>query len=364
MTDLKDQINILMERGIQPVSAQEVARRQPAGPATFPAKRTRRWRPAPWLTAATAGAAAVACAVALAASQAGGTGKPAAVRPHAAAPDLLTAAFVQHLASASRLALAHSGQAVIRSRQTLAGTLQQSSTDRITFDGANWNDSFSERIPTGSGTATTTQSAINRVVNGQAYDYFVAADGLAWYHDTGPNAVNSMHIPDPRKLLNELAPGAGFRKAGETTIGGVRVEHLTATVLSGLPAIRLPNLWGQGTLSALDVWIDSGGVVRQMSMSFRQTLYPGTMSLSELKKLPKGTKVTGWQYVEQSPVKRAKAVLHATAKGKGKQITVDLEPGSVPPKTQLTTITVNFLSIGQHQQIRVPAHAIPAYGVG
>ena len=167
---------------------------------------------------------------------------------------------------------------MIRSRQTLAGTLEQASTDRISFEGANWNDSFSERIPTGSGAAATTQSAINRVVNGQAYDYFVAADGLAWYHDTGPNAVNSMHIPDPRKLLNELAPGAGFSKAGETTIGGVRVEHLTATVLTGLPAISLPNLWGQGMLSALDVWIDSGGVVRQMSMSFRQTLYPGTMS--------------------------------------------------------------------------------------
>jgi len=68
--------------------------------------------------------------------------------------------------------------------------------------------------------------------------------------------------------------------------------------------------------------------------------------------------------VEQSPDKRARAVLRATAKGTGKRITIELQPGSVPPSTQLTTITVSFLGIGQRQVIRVPAHAIPTYGLG
>src|ERR1700746_1830090 len=137
---------------------------------------------------------------------------------------------------------------------------------------------------TGTPHLASTHSATNRVVNGQAYDYFVAADGLAWYHDTGPNAVNSMHIPDPRKLLAELAPDASFVKAGDTTMSGVPVEHLHATVRAALPAIDLPNLWNEGKLTALDVWVDASGVVRKISLGFDQTLYPGTMTLKQLQR--------------------------------------------------------------------------------
>ncbi len=360
MNDLKDQIHHLMERGIEAPSAADIAR---VGSRTTVAV-ARTWR-APRIAAIGASAAAVACAAALITSQAGGAHAPAAPNSrHAPPPATLTAAYIRHLASASRLALAHSGQAVISSRQTLQGTLQQTSRDSITFDGANWNDSFSEHFPAAGGQPALTQSAINRVVNGQAYDYFVAADGLAWYHDTGPNAVNSMHIPDPRKLLNELAPGAGFVRVAATELDGVQVEHLRATTITGLRAVALPDQWNAGKLSALDVWVDGQGVVRKLTMTTNLTLYPGTMSLSELKKLPKSVKVTGWQYVEQSPLKRAKAVVRATPEGKGKRIIVELQPGMAPPKTQLTTITVRFLSIGQHQVIHVPAHAIPTYGLG
>jgi hypothetical protein len=363
MNDLKDQIHLLMERGIDPVSAADIARGRSASRTRVPAARI--WR-APRIAAIVAGAAAVACAVALIATQPGAAHAPVAVSSrHAPRPATLAAAYIRHLASASRLALAHSGEAVISSRQTLQGTLQQTSKDDITFDGANWNDSFSEQFPASGGQPASTQSAINRVVNGQAYDYFVAADGLAWYHDTGPNAVNSMHIPDPRKLLNELAPGAGFVKVGASQLDGVPVEHLRATTVTGLRPVALPDQWHTGKLSALDVWVDGQGVVRKLTMTSSLTLYPGTISLSELKKLPKNIKVTGsWKYVEQSPVKRAKAVMHATAKGKGKQITIELQPGTVAPQTQLTTITVRFLGIGQHQVIHVPAHAIPTYGRG
>ena len=369
MTDLKEQINILMERGIRPVSADDIVRRQSAGQTASGGRTVRRGLPRPRLAGITVGMAAAACALALALNQAGPSARPVPARPvpagpASAAPATLTAAFIQHVASASRLALAHSGAAVIRSRQTLQGKLQQTSTDNITFDGLNWNDALSQTFPAAAGQPASTQSAINRVVHGQAYDYFTAADGLAWYHDTGPNAVSSMHIPDPRKLLAELAPAAGFVTAGHAVIDGVAVQHLRATSLGGLSAVQLPDQWNTGKVVALDIWVDANGVVRKLKMTGSQTLYPGTMSLSELKRLPKGTTVTGWRYAEQSPVKRAKAVLRATAKGKGKNIIVELQPGSVPPQTQLTTTTVSFLGIGQRQLITVPAGAIPVYGLG
>ncbi|HUB41182.1 MAG TPA: hypothetical protein VMA72_20255 [Streptosporangiaceae bacterium] len=357
-TELKDQIHLLMERGIRPVSAAEVAS-QSARRSAFPPRRVAWSRRTVGIAT---GAAAAACAVAVVAAQVGGPGPAAAISPAQKAPAILTAAAVRHLATASRLALAHAGQAVITSQQTLDGVLQQTSTDRISFTGRNWNDSVSLAFPAGNGHKASTESAINRVVDGQAYDYFVAADGLAWYHDTGPNAVSSLHIPDPRKLLAGLAPDASFVKAGETTISGVPVEHLQATVLSGLPAINLPDLWNEGKLTALDVWVDARGVVRKMSLGFDQTLYPGTMSLRQLQRLPKSAKVIGLGKLD----KQDRAHIRVLIRKSDGKVVIEAEPGgsAVKPQTQLTTVTASFLRIGQPQAIRVPAHAIPTYGLG
>jgi hypothetical protein len=360
VNDLNDQINNLMEGGIRPVCAAEVTeRRAPAGSA-FPASAHRRRLPSRRVAVITGGLAAAACAVALVASQAGGTVTPAAAKHQAKAPAVLTAAFVNHLARASKLALAHSGQAVISSRQTLAGKFQQTAIDNITFDGANWNDSFSERLP-GSHHSGGTQSAINRVVRGQAYDYFVAADGLAWYHDTGANAVHSMHLPDPRKLLAELAPAAGFVKVGATTLHGVKVEHLRATTLSGLPSVELPQQWNTGKVVGLNVWVDTKGVVRKLRLVTSQTLYPGTITRAQLLKLPKTMKVVGWRYIGKQPGDRAFVSARKTATG---QVTLVLHPGTSTAKVLRTATVVHFLHIGQHLVIRVPAHAIPTAGQG
>jgi hypothetical protein len=360
-SDLKDQIHILMERGIYPLAAEDIARRRAHSP-TFPARsvgsslRSRR------VAAIAVGFAAAGCAAALVATQLGGSGTATAIRPAQKTPVILTAAAVRHLASASRLALAHAGQAVITSQQTLNGVLQQTSTDNITFTGGNWNDSLTQTFPASNGQKASTQSAIDRVVNGQAYDYFVAAHGLAWYHDTGPNAVNSMHIPDPRELLAELAPDASFVKAGDTTINGVPVEHLHATVLTGLPAIDLPNLSNEGTLGAMDVWVDGHGVVRKMSLGLDQTIYPGTITLKQFERLPKGIKVIGLAKLDKQDL----AHIRALVRHSGGKIIIEAEPGgsAVKAQTQLTTVTVSFLGIGQRQVITVPAHAIPTYGLG
>ena len=363
--ELKDQIHSYMEEGIRRVSAEDIVSRR-AQTAWIPASAARRAPRSRRVAAIAVGFAAAGCAAALVASQLGGPGpRPAASRPASQAPAVLTAAAVQRLQTASRLALAHAGRAVISQRQTVDGVLQQRSTDDISFTGQNWNDSFRESVPAHGGEKAVTQSAVNRVVGGQAYDYFVAADGLAWYHDTGPNAVNSVHIPDPRKLMAELAPGADFVKAGQATIDGVPVQHLRATVLTGLPAINLPNLWNQGKPVGLDVWVDAQGVIRKMSLSFRQTLYPGTMTLGQVKHLPKGTKVVGLSKIPAGQRAHMKAWLRASGSTSGsKQLTVVLKPGSVTGQTQLTSLTVSFRDIGQRQAIRVPAHAIPTYGHG
>jgi hypothetical protein len=224
--------------------------------------------------------------------------------------------MIRRLVSASHLALAHSGEAVIRSRQYQDGVLQQTSTDHIQFSGKDWNDSVNVASPAAGGQPATSESAINRAVGGQAYDYFTAADRLAWYHDTGPDAISSMHIPDPRKLLAELAPGAGFIRLGHGTIGGVQVEHLQATVLARLPAIQLSDLWKAGQLATLDAWVDGNGVVRQMSLTFTQASYPSG----------------------------------ARHKRTGGKVTVNVAPErSAKPQTQVTSLVVNSRRSGSRR---------------
>jgi hypothetical protein len=112
---------------------------------------------------------------------AGGTAHAAGTR----APVLLTAAMVRQVASASRSALALSGQATISYRNTQAGALQVTGTDHITFSGKNWNDAFSQSFPASDGQPASTQFAINRIVGKQFYLYIAGRTRrLQWYHDT------------------------------------------------------------------------------------------------------------------------------------------------------------------------------------
>lgn len=110
---------------------------------------------------------------------------------------------------------------VVVTRQTLDGAPQHTSTDVITFDGRDWNDSARDVLDGPGSSAAAVQSAVNRVVNGQAYDYFSAIDGTRWYHVTGPDAVASLRIPDPRQLLAELSPTARFAAVGHAVLHGV-----------------------------------------------------------------------------------------------------------------------------------------------
>ena len=359
--DLKDQIHILMERGIQRIGTADVAG-QPAAVSTFPpqylrpALRSRR-------TVTITAVAAAACATGLVAANLGTSGSPARPEP-ARAPVVLTAAMLRHVTSASRLALAHSGRAVVNSRETLGGVLQQTGTDNIPFDGRNWNDSFTVVMPAAAGAPASRESAINRVAGGQAYDYFVASDGLAWYHETGPDAVARLAIPDPRVLLRELAPSARFAKDGTSVLGGVTVTRLTATNTSGLPTLNSPNIWPAGTISALTIWVDGRGVVRQVMVTGTQTERVGMLVSGSAA----GRKLSQFQarvhYLEKRDhLAPAQAIMREKSSVLGRELRKEHLVG-LKTEADVTTMTIRFTGIGQPQVIKAPAHAILTYGRG
>ena len=366
-TDLNDQIHLLMERGIEHISAENIARRS-AVITPFPPRKV---RPGLWskrTVLITASVAAAACAAALVATglvaaQPGTSAGPVQPGP-ARAPVVLTAAMLRHVTSASRLALAHAGRAVVHSRETLGGVLQQTGTDNNTFDGRNWNDSFTVVMQAAAGAPASRESAINRVVGGQAYDYFVAADGLAWYHETGPDAVARLAIPDPRVLLRELAPSARFAKDGTTVLDGVTVTRLTATNTSGLPTLNSPDIWPAGTISALTIWVDGRGVVRQVMVTGTQVERIGMLVAGAAA----GRKLTQFQARVRDLERRdhlapAQAMMREKSSVLGRELRKEHLVG-VRTEADVTTMTIRFTGIGQPQVIEAPAHAILTYGRG
>jgi hypothetical protein len=359
--DLKYEIHLLMEGGIHRVSAADVAGQSP-GVSAFPPERLRSGRRSR-RTVTIAAAAATACAAGLIAALA--TNAASQVRPEPArAPVVLTAAMLRHVGSASWLALEHAGRALVSSRETLGGVLQQTGTANITFDGLNWNDSFTVVTPAAAGLPASRESAINRVVNGQAYDYFVAADGLAWYHETGPDAVANLDIPDPRVLLRELAPAARFAKDGTSVLDGVRATRLAATNTNGLPTLNSPDIWPTGTISALTIWVDGRGVVRQVMVTGRQDervwmLVSGAGVRHKLAQFLARVR----DLEKRDHLAPAQAIMRVKSSILGRALRKEHLVG-VKTEADVTTMTIRFTGIGQPQVIRAPAHAITVYGRG
>jgi hypothetical protein len=313
-------------------------------------------------TGLTAAAAAVAAAV-LAAS-AGGPGTVGG-NGRAGAPVLLTAAMVRQVASASRSALAHSGQATLSYRDTQAGTLQVTGTDRITYSGKNWNDALSQTFPAPAGRPGHTQSAIDRIVNGQFYLYVAGRTRrLQWYHDTNPSGHPSFNIPDPRTVLALLAPAARFEFVGYQVIDGIRVKHLRATDLRHLPSLGMLSEYSAGPhVLSLDVWVDARSVVHRLSLttSAIHTVYPaGSYNMRRTRH---------GRMIVTVPNKAVAASLKAKMKKApaSEHITIRIAPpGAAAPRheVQVTALTVTFSGIGQPQRITAPAHAIQQFARG
>jgi hypothetical protein len=330
--DLKDQIHSLFETGLLPVAAADIARRDRTATTPFPAK-ARRAVTVRRVTTATIAVAVAGCAAALVAVQAASPRPPVAspnpsTSPnwsHASAPRtaVLTAAYIRHVAAASRRALAGSGQAVITSTDT-EDHRQAISTWYLTYSRANWSDYFTYSA-TVKGMMRLLVTDSSRVVDGQEYDYH----GRAWYHTTGPHAVTSMHIADPGTLLAELAPSARFVRLGTAVVDGVRVEHLRATALDSLPVISVMNdlqlrHYSYGRITALDVWVDDRDVVRRLAWS--------------------SDSPTWFEYKGGGADSAGQVISYG---------------GHMEESTVAT-----FSAIGQPQVITVPPHAIPTQGLG
>lgn len=304
--------------------------------------------------AAAAPATAAAAAVAAIAASSGGGGTPAP-------STVLTAAMVQRVASASRLALAQSGRAKITYRETDNGALQVTGTDSIAFAGKNWNDAFSQTFPAAGRGPGHTQFAINRIVNGQDYLYTKGRNGrLGWYRDTNPSGHPRVRIPDPRTLFGVLDPSARFEIIGHPVIGGIRLTGLRATNPPHLPGLGwLPGVTG-AHLTQVTVWVDGRDVVHQMALQARQA---STTDPIYLQKAADGT----LEFLVPSKAYLGEARAMARKWRGHEHVTVRVDP-SLPDRVrhdvEVTSVSVTFTGIGVPQVITVPPHADPIYGRG
>jgi hypothetical protein len=262
--DLESQIRELIDRGARPVSLHEVSRRSaPSAPRAAGRRRT-------LVTFAAAGVATAGCATGLAVALAspGAPSRPAAqASPSSHGSAFLTAATIRQVASASRSALANSGREQISYRSVKNGTVTTAGTDTVTYSGGNYNYAVHQTMP-------ASPDGVARAVNGQ---YYLKGDSREpWLHQLGEDT--SPQFPEAATLVQLLSPAAHFKDAGTDVIGGTRLTRLHATRLSGLPEAptlgRYANLTAYaksatvppGTLTALDVWVDSHDVVHQMKI--------------------------------------------------------------------------------------------------
>jgi hypothetical protein len=272
-TDLGNQIRELIDRGAPPVSFQEITQRHATAARRAPVRR----RTVITLTAS--GVAAAGCAAGLAVAFASTGTHPAPVAQPAPgtrtspaisssqASAFLTAETVKHLAVASRAALANSGIEQINYRCVKDGTVTSAGKDTVTYSGSDWDYTISTTVP-------VYPYGASRVVNGQFY--IRTEPGIPWTHLAGEDTTP--HFPRATTLLRLLSPAADFKNEGTEVIGGVSLTHLHATKVSGLPAgptlARYANLIATtksatvppGTLTGLDLWTDSSGVVHQMKI--------------------------------------------------------------------------------------------------
>jgi hypothetical protein len=350
-TDLPPLIRECVDGGGNPISLCEIKARAAL---TEHAVRRAPVRRGTRLGVAGAGLAAAGVAGALAASQMGG----------GAARAVLTAAVVKHMASASQAAMT-SGEAGIQWTSGSSSVVQD-----ITFDGSNWDDVLNPGQPShvtySPKQITRTGESIDRVVDGQAYHYPAIVQTPSgprfeprWSHIVAPGAAQQLDIPDPRSLLSVLSPSAGFVSDGSATVNEVQVQHLHATTPGGVPVSPLdPIIQSEpdnARVSALDLWVDSSGVVLKA-----QVTVSGTDSSSTL--TPAGEKALE-QYAKQHDLTIPKEFQNAPmalSRVEPGVAALLKQPGMVTTRTSPSsvTVTVTFSKIGQPQQITVPSNPV------
>jgi hypothetical protein len=319
------------------------------------------------LVAAPAAAAAVAAALIV--PGIGGGAAPGTLPSGPAAsrtpgPAVLTAATVKQVASQSRRAMARSGKATISYRMSDNGKITGSGSDRITFAGHNWNDVITQNFPASNGVRASTQTAINRIVNGQLYLHIAGPDNrVRWYHDTNPAGHPSIRIPDPRTLLSLLSPSAKFQVTGHRDTGGTQLTGLRATAIPQLrPLNWLPGAEAGAQVTSLTVWVDAHHVVHQMSL---QITHNKTTDPIYLEKSVKNGK-------ERLTVVVPSRAYLTEARAYARKLRRYDPEVRVDPSTSLkvrhdhlvSDVSVAFGGFGQAQVIPVPPNAVPQFSQG
>jgi hypothetical protein len=267
-TDLPPQLRDCVDGGTNPVTFCEIRAR--AAMTERQARRVPQRRRVRFAVAGT-GLAAAGVAGALVATQIGGG---TAAGPQRA----VTVAMIRQIASTSQTAM-NSGQAVLDT--TTGGT---SVVQDITFDGQDWNDVLNPGMPFTVIKQTPkyvswTGESIDREVNGQSYHYpyvrYTPGKQLQptgeWMHIVVPGGPPAETMPDLMTLLSVLSPTAGFVSDGYTTINGAQAQHLVASTPGSVSLTPLDPLIATAPdnprLSALDVWVDSSGVVVKVQLT-------------------------------------------------------------------------------------------------
>jgi hypothetical protein len=266
-TEISAQIRDYLEAAAPTIQLAELADRRVAGQ---PSRRVHGpgWAP-PRRAVAAAAAAVVLAAGAVAMGVTVSGGSPPRSAAHRVSAIHLTVAMVHRVQRASTAALASAGHVLVTyTIPQPAGTgAYPPGTIDFRFSGHNFSSVAEPPTRGGRQLKLTTRS-----VNGQIYILAAYGRPRQWYHlanGTGPGRA----YPDPRTLLQALQPGAGFEAIGSQLIGGVPTTHLRATELRNLPASLISSLafiafMGPTTLAALNVWVDSHDVVRQMQVTF------------------------------------------------------------------------------------------------
>jgi hypothetical protein len=329
MANLSDQIRELIDNGARPISESEIVTRRPVtGARPDPVAGRRKHRPR-WGAAVAASVAAAAAAAITVALVGGGTGR----EPAGQHSTVLTAAMVRKVATASGTALAQAGHLWITYSIVDSWGGREAGTEDLTFNHKNWNDAIAR-------TSSPKFWAVNRYVDGRLYYHGPGferhrGDPLHWYRETNPIVIRNRgteSAPDPRRLLQFLAPAARFVRAGHQVIDGVRVEHLRATRLTHLSGLNALNDGGPiGRVTSLDVWVDDHGVIRLMHLTSQKSI-----TMHSRKKF----------YV---PGKNGKRTVKF-----GSRI-------FVRHGIERQSARVSFLDIGHPPTITAPAHSIPIH---
>jgi hypothetical protein len=222
------------------------------------------------------------------------------------------AAVVRDAAAASPEALA-SGRAVL--------TVEYEG-HQDTYEYAFAGDDVSVEIGLGS-TSGNPYPGERRIVDGELYWHVGGDPATPWFHQTGGVESRSDFGGDPRWLLASLAPNAGFEIVGDDTVDGEAVTRLRATTPENVDAGELSlaeATMSNGTVTDLEVWIDSDDVLRRIDLTMTQTF----------------------------------DLMTGTAPGQPGDGPVDV--GTVEPEsvTQVITASVRFIDIGVPDTIEVP----------